>query len=148
MLAIISPAPKRRTTERRHVMNTNLTKVASVAIAAAIAPLTMAAITIATAACASAATPTAGFVAQQLLDDDNGNITNPGAPDIAPDPDIWNGGQAAGGTGSASAGDNQAGEPGLWNGGQAAGGTGPADAGPNIGGGPSIWQGGVSAGAS
>ena len=77
-----------------------LTKLA----AAALGPLTMAAITIATAASASAAMPTvAGSDVQQPLDD-------PGGAD--PDPNFWNGGQAGGDTGPASAGTGSNSDPG------------------------------------
>lgn len=112
-----------------------LTKV----LVAAAVPLTMLATTIATGASASAAIPMlAGVGVHQPLDD-------PGGPDTGPDPNAYNGGQAGGGTGPASAPSTT--DPSFWNGGEAAGGTGPADAGPNTGGGPGPWNGGEAGGA-
>jgi hypothetical protein len=132
-------SPKtRRSTERGHTVSITLTKMAS----AVLAPLTVAAITVATEAYASAG-PTAGFVAQQRLDDDGTGV----GPNTGPDPNLWNGGDPAGGTGL-SAGPDTGSGPGYYNGGNPAGGTGPADTGPDIGSGPGIWNGGQSAGAS
>ena len=93
-------------------MNINLTKVAS----AALAPLTVAAITIAIEASASATSPRAGLVAQQRLDDDGTGV----GPNTGPDPNFWNGGQPAGGTGLDAGPDTGTG-PGIWNGGESAG---------------------------
>ena len=103
----------RRSTERGHEVNINLTKVASAALAA----LTVAAITIATEASAPAASPTAGFVAQQRLGDDDGTGVG---PNTGPDPNLWNGGDPAGGTGIDTGTDTGTG-PGIWNGGESAG---------------------------
>jgi hypothetical protein len=98
-----------------HKVNINLTKVA----AAALAPLTIAAITITIAASASTATPTVGgFVAQQRLDDDGTGV----GPNTGPDPNYWNGGDPAGGTGLDAGPDTGSG-PGIWNGGESAGAT-------------------------
>jgi hypothetical protein len=129
----------RRSTERGHKVNMNLTKVASAALAA----LTVAAITIATEASAPAASPTAGFVAQQRLGDDDGTGVG---PNTGPDPNLWNGGDPAGGTGISAGPDTGTG-PGYFNGGNPAGGTG-IDTGTDTGTGPGIWNGGESAGAS
>lgn len=119
-------------------MNINLTKVASAALAAP----TAAAITIATGAFASAASPTAGLIAQQRLDDDGTGV----GPNAGPDPNYWNGGDPAGGTGLDAGPDTGSGA-GYYNGGNPAGGTG-LDAGADTGTGPGIWNGGESAGAS
>jgi hypothetical protein len=121
-------------------VNINLTKVAS----AAFAPLTVAAITcVATEASAVAASPTTGFVAQQWLnDDDNVGV----GPNTGPDPNFWNGGNPAGGTGIDAGPDTGSGA-GYFNGGNPAGGTG-IDTGTDTGSGPGIWNGGESAGAS
>lgn len=119
-------------------MNINLTKVAS----AALAPLTVAAIAIAIGASAPTASPTTGFVSQQRLDDDGTGV----GPNNGPDPNLWNGGDPAGGTGL-SAGPDTGSGPGYYNGGNPAGGTG-IDTGTDTGTGPGIWNGGQSAGAS
>jgi hypothetical protein len=132
-------AKTRRSTERGHKVNINLTKVASAALAA----LAVAAITIATETSAPAASPTAGFVAQQRLGDDDGTGVG---PNTGPDPNLWNGGDPAGGTGI-SAGPDTGSGPGYFNGGNPAGGTG-IDTGTDTGTGPGIWNGGESAGAS
>jgi hypothetical protein len=119
-------------------VNINFTKMA----AAALLPLTVAAITIATEGSGSAASPTPGFVAQQRLDDDGTGV----GPNTGPDPNFWNGGDPAGGTGLQAGPDTGSGA-GYFNGGNPAGGTG-LDTGPDTGSGPGIWNGGESAGAS
>ena len=122
-------------------MNINLTK----AVSAALAPLAVAAITIAT----EASSPTAGFVAQQRLSDDTGdNAAGPNqvGPNNGPDPNFWNGGDPAGGTGLGPEPELGSG-PGYFNGGNPAGGTG-SYTGTDTGSGPGIWNGGESAGAS
>jgi hypothetical protein len=119
-------------------VNINFTKMA----AAALLPLTMAAITIATEGSGSAASPTPGFVAQQRLDDDGIGV----GPNNGPDPNFWNGGDPAGGTGLQAGPDTGSGA-GYFNGGNPAGGTG-LDTGPDTGSGPGTWNGGESAGAA
>ena len=113
-------------------MHITLTRVVSVALAS----LAAAAITVAV----EASSPTAGFVAQHRLTDDNG-----AGPNNGPDPNFWNGGDPAGGTGL-SAGPDTGSGGGYFNGGNPAGGTG-SDTGPDTGSGPGIWNGGESAGA-
>ena len=93
-------------------MSINLTKVAS----AAFAPLTVAAITIAIEVRLGGHSHRGGFVAQQRLDDDGTGV----GPNTGPDPNFWNGGDPAGGTGLGAGPDTGSG-PGIWNGGESAG---------------------------
>ena len=108
--------PKGEAINRKgHKVNINLTKVA----AAAFAPLSIAAVTITIAASASTATPTVGgFVAQQRLADDGTGV----GPNTGPDPNYWNGGDPAGGTGLDAGPDTGSGA-GYFNGGNPAGGS-------------------------
>jgi len=69
-----------------------------------------------------------------------------GPGNTPPDPGYWDGGQAAGGTGTDPGTPNTAAGPSIWRGGDPAGGTG-TDPGPNTGSGPNLWSGGESAGA-
>ena len=136
----LSPSPPQREAVNRkgHEVNINLTKVA----ATALLPLAAAATTIATHSSVSAASPTSGFVAQPWLNDDDGTGVG---PNTGPDPNFWNGGDPAGGTGSYAGPDTGTGA-GYFDGGNPAGGTG-IDTGPDTGTGPGIWNGGESAGA-